>query len=76
MPIVHFEYETHAGFLNPAHEVFKKNLFVALRRTSQLNNGTLVHEFEEFVPCHTLSDSPDYLDVSYSGENEDETTVS
>ena len=74
MPIVHFEYETQAGFLNPSHESFKKNLFVALRRTSQFKNRTIVHEFEEFVPCHALSDSPDYLDVRYSGE--DETTVS
>ena len=55
MPVVHFSYIDSSIYLDPEHMAFTANIFVALQQTKRFDNGTKVKEFQEFVPCRTVT---------------------
>ena len=65
MPVVHFSYIDSSIYLDPEHMAFAANIFVALQQTKRFENGTKVKEFQEFVPCRTVTNQTGYLEVDY-----------
>ena len=66
MPVVHLDYVYSSVYMDPEHEAFRKNLFIALRKVNKFQNGTELHEFEEFIPCEQVKSNEGYLEIDYS----------
>ena len=50
-PVVYFQDLVPSRYLDVTSDAFKSNIFVALKANKIAENGTLLAEYLEFVPC-------------------------
>ena len=55
-PVVYMQDLVPSRYLDITSDAFKSNYFVALKANSIAEDGTLLAEFVEFVPCSEIVD--------------------
>lgn len=67
MPVVVMMRERQDFYVNVSHPDFRSTVFAALKHTRKDENGQMIAEFEEFVPCSEVEDILGYVPIDQTG---------